>query len=53
MKEVIANIDVNCLNGVCEHVEHKLNALWWLAAVGCLVYCTVRIFRRRTVDNQD
>ena len=23
---------LDCMNGMCEHVEHKANAMWWLLA---------------------
>ena len=29
---------MNCMNGVCQHTEHKLNALWWIIPLVTITY---------------
>jgi len=34
---------INCMNGVCEHANHKVNALWWVIPVMALIaYAYIR-----------
>ena len=32
MTEIMTENIFECMNGVCQHPEHKINAIWWLAA---------------------
>jgi len=27
-----------CINGICEHPEHKINALWWIIPISIGIY---------------
>lgn len=45
MKTIFNKVDpsyMNCMNGICEHAEHKVNALWWLIPVVILTCIVCR-----------
>lgn len=46
MKTILDNVDpqyMNCMNGVCQHAEHKINSLWWIISIVTLIYCYGKI----------
>ena len=49
MKTIIDNIQ--CINGLCGHTEHKINTLWLLAIVA-LVFYTVKYTRYGINNNR-
>ncbi len=51
MKDILANININCLNGLCEHTEHKVNSLWWILLACALTYGLIKIKKAKSVDN--
>jgi hypothetical protein len=45
MKTIFDKIDtryLDCANGMCEHVEHKMNAIWWLLPIVALTYIGIK-----------
>ena len=41
MQTIFDKIDpnyTNCISGVCEHAEHKVNSLWWIIPLTFLIY---------------
>jgi hypothetical protein len=41
MNTILDKVDpqyMNCMSGACEHIEHKVNALWWIIPVVVLTY---------------
>ena len=46
-KTIFDKIDskyLECVNGICEHMEHKVNAVWWILAVVAIVSIGVKYF---------
>mgnify|MGYP003979841733 CR=1 FL=1 len=37
---------INCMNGICEHAEHKVNSLWWLIPAVILSLYIARKFKK-------
>jgi len=35
---------INCLNGLCEHPEHKVNYIWWVLLVVAITYTGVKYY---------
>ena len=35
---------INCMNGICEHAEHKVNSLWWLIPAVILISMAVKYY---------
>jgi len=49
MKTILNKVDpnyINCMNGVCEHAEHKVNSLWWVVPVCILSYIICKTYGR-------
>lgn len=46
MKTIFNQVDpvyINCVNGLCEHAEHKINTLWWLVPIMILATYTYKL----------
>jgi len=47
MKTIFDKVDpkyIDCANGMCEHVEHKANALWWMLLAVAIIYTGTKYY---------